>query len=99
MKKILKWIKDPKIVSNTPLVTVCLLEGANVSQIWRMWTERTADGQSLAGWLMVTAALVLWANYYKVCTPDQKKAFYCTLVGICLNCIVVFSVIYFRYIV
>lgn len=48
-----KWLSDPKVVAKTPLVTTLLLENANVQQLWRMWHEHTAAGQSLWGWLLV----------------------------------------------
>lgn len=90
---------DKKWVSKTPLLTTFLLEGANVGQIKRMWTEHTAAGQSLVAWMMVWLALVLWFNFYRVITPEEKFAKYCTLFGVCMNTMVILSVIYFRYIV
>lgn len=91
-------LNNPKIVDKTPVLTVFLLEGANVSQIHRMWSEQTANGQSLQGWIFVTIALILWANFYRVCCKDQKWAYYTTLFGIFINLLLVITVIYFRYI-
>jgi hypothetical protein len=39
--------KDPRWVLRTPIITTCPLESANLVQIVRMWTYRTAAGQSL----------------------------------------------------
>lgn len=91
--------KDPQIVSKTPIATVFLLEGANAQQLYRMWTEHTAAGQSLTGWLCVGAALLLWCNFYKVCCPKEKWAYGATLFGFGMNTLVWLSVIWFRYIV
>jgi hypothetical protein len=87
----------PAWVAKTPILTTLLLEAANVSQLWRMWTERSAEGQSLAGWALVTAALLLWWNFYRVCTPDQIIARRACVVGIAFNLAVVATVTYFRF--
>lgn len=89
---------DPGIVCNTPLVTVFFLEAANIGQIWRMWKEQSAIGQSLVGWFMVWIALVLWWNYYRVVAPAaQRRAYWVTAFGILMNSVVISTVIYFRY--
>jgi hypothetical protein len=93
-----KFISNPKVVSKTPIATVFFLESANVNQIIRMWTEHSAKGQSLIAWLCVSAALILWCNFYRVCCPEQKWALRTTLLGVFLNALVILSVIYFRYI-
>lgn len=87
-----------EIVSKTPILTTFLLEGANIGQIVRMWTEWTAKGQSLTAWLMVNLALILWFNFYRLLCPEQKWARYCTGLGIVINSFVCLSVVYFRYI-
>src|SRR6185436_14864017 len=55
---------NEKLVANTPFVTTLLLEGANIQQLFQMWTKWTAAGQSLTGWMSVGLALALWTNYY-----------------------------------
>jgi hypothetical protein len=90
---------NPKLVGFTPIITTGLLEGANVSQIYRMWSTHTAAGQSLWAWLLVNLALMLWLNFYLVFNREQKFAIWGTVVGIGLNWIVIFSVIIFRYLV
>jgi hypothetical protein len=92
----LRWWSDPKWVDKTPIVTTLLLEGANVAQLIRMWTERSALGQSLVGWLSVSFALVLWYNFYRVVTPAARWARWATLFGIGMNALVCLSVMYFR---
>jgi multidrug transporter EmrE-like cation transporter len=94
-----RWLSNPRYVSWTPVITTGLLESANVAQLVEMWTERTAAGQNLWGWLMVTGALCCWYNYYRVITPTELKAQYATLVGIGFNLSVVGSVLYFKYLV
>jgi hypothetical protein len=97
------WMKgkrpwnDPFYVSYTPIATTCLLETANLGQIVRMWTYRTAAGQSLTSWCCVNLALWLWANWYRVITPEQKIARFTIKVGITLNTCVILTAIYFRY--
>lgn len=92
-----RWRTDPKVVDKTPIVTVFLLEGANIQQMWRMWTERSAEGQSITGWLSVNVALWLWLNFYLVFNRDNKFAIWGTAVGVVLNALVVLTVVYFRY--
>lgn len=89
-------ISDPKWVARTPILTTVLLEGANVGQLHRMWSEQTAAGQSLVAWGMVFVALVLWANFFRVCTPTQKWAYRCQCFGIFMNLLVCGTVLYFR---
>lgn len=92
----MKFWNDPTVVSKTPILTTLLLEGANVGQLWRMWTYHTAAGQSLLAWFEVFAALALWLNFYRVITPDQKFAKWATGFGLCMNAAVWLTVIYFR---
>jgi hypothetical protein len=88
---------NPKVVDKTPIVTVFLLEGANLQQLWRMWTARTSAGQSVTAWLSVNLALWLWLNFYLVFNRQNKFAIWGTAVGIFLNALVLLTVIYFRY--
>lgn len=94
---IVKWYRQPKLVEKTPLVAVGLLEAANVQQLYQMWTEWTAAGQSLTGWISVNLALILWLNFYLTFNREQKFAVYGTAFGILMNASVIASVIFFRY--
>lgn len=87
----------PKLVDKTPIITTLLLEGANLQQLWRMWTEGTAAGQSITAWMSVNAALILWLNFYLVFNRDNKWAIRGTAFGILLNSLVILTVAYFRY--
>lgn len=88
---------DPDVVGNTPFATTFLLEGANVQQLWTMWTKWTAAGQSLTGWMSVGLALLFWTNYYRVISPEQnRKAFCVTLGGCVMNALVILTVLFFR---
>lgn len=91
------FINNPNIVNKTPIITIFLLEGANVQQIFEMWNKHSSLGQSLWGWVSVGIALVLWANFYRVICPKEKIAFYSTIFGIVMNICVIISVIYFKY--
>lgn len=93
----MRFWNNPNIVAKSPLVTAALLEAANVQQLWRMWREQTADGQSMTAWMSVGAALLLWCNYYRVICPKEKFALYCTMFGVFMNALVILTVCYFRY--
>lgn len=94
----MKWYRNPKLVDKTPLVSVALLEIANIQQLWRIWTEWTAAGQSIGGWLCVQIALWLWLNFYLTFNRDNKFAIYGTALGIVMNASVLVSVVLFRYV-
>jgi hypothetical protein len=86
---------DPALVSRwTPWITVLLLEGANVGQLWRMWTAHSSLGQNPYSWMLVGAALLLWINFYRV--NRLRAALVATLVGVLLNTLVWVSVFYWR---
>jgi uncharacterized protein with PQ loop repeat len=93
----MKLWRNPKFVEKTPLLAVFLLEMANVQQLFRMWHEKTAAGQSLSGWILVNLALWLWFNFYTLFNKQQKFAIYGTAFGIVMNSLVILTVIYFRY--
>jgi hypothetical protein len=86
------------LVLRTPILSVVLLEAANVQQLVQMWVlDHSAKGQSLTAWLSVQAALWLWLNFYRVITPDAFWAIWGTRLGIGLNMAVCLSVVYWRY--
>lgn len=89
--------KSPHIVDKTPIVSVLLLEVANIGQLWRMWTEHSAAGQSLFSWVSVHVALWLWLNFYSVFNPSNRWAIRGTQLGLLLNGAVILSVIYWRW--
>ena len=93
-----RFYSDPRVVGwLTPIAAVGLLEIANLNQLYRMWTEWTAAGQSLWGWISVQLALWLWLNFYRVVTPKERFAFWGTSLGIGMNMAVILTVIFFRY--
>jgi hypothetical protein len=71
---------------------------ADCSQIGRMWTERTAAGQSLLGWLTVVISLIGYATFFRVRTPNEKLVFWCTVANAFVVSLIAVTVIYFRYI-
>lgn len=88
------WRRD--LVDKTPIVTTILLESANVQQLYRMWTEHSALGQSLTAWIAVNVALLLWLNYYRV--KGLRWALYSTFFGVTMSISVTLTVAYFRYV-
>jgi hypothetical protein len=94
-----KSLDDPRvrgIIACFPFCCMLLLEWANCGQLYRMWTEHTSEGQNPYSWMSVGAALVLWMVWYRTFAPEQKVAFWATLVGFCLNTCVWLSVFYWR---
>lgn len=89
-------ITQRRWASRIPIITTMLLESANLSQIIRMVTERSARGQSILSWLLVVIALLLWSYYFRVITPKEKIALWSTYLGVVINSIVLGCVIYFR---
>jgi hypothetical protein len=93
----MKCLGDPVWVARTPIISVCLLEAANVQQLFQMWAvDHSAKGQSLTAWLSVQVALWLWLNFYRVLTPHAVWAIRGTQLGIALNMVVCLSVLYWR---
>jgi uncharacterized protein with PQ loop repeat len=93
------WYRRPELVDKTPLISVALLEAANIQQLIRMWTERTAAGQSLTAWVTVNIALWLWLNFYLTFNRQNKFAIWGTALGILMNALVCLSVLFFRYLI
>jgi len=93
----MKWYNDPVWVARTPIISVALLEFANVQQLWRMWTEHSALGQSVGAWITVNIALWLWVHFYRVMTPGAKWAIRGTMLGIGMNTMVILTVLWFRW--
>lgn len=87
---------DHAVVSKLPIASALLFEYANVGQLYRMWTEHTAAGQSLFAWWAVGLGLLLYANFYRVVTPLERWAIRVTLLSFGMNCLVSGSVLYFR---
>ena len=89
---------DARWVARTPVISVMLLESANVGQLWRMWTVGSSLGQNLWSWVAVQGALWLWLNFYRVLVPKEERrfAFWGTALGIALNGAVCLTVWHFR---
>lgn len=85
-----------KLIPRIPLVTSFIFATAYVAQVVRMWTERSALGQSVFGWIQVGVALVLFYVYYREMLPDQKIPQYCTLFEIALVLGIIGTTITFR---
>lgn len=85
-----------RLIPRIPLVTSFIFATAYVSQVVRMWSERSALGQSVFGWVQVGVALVLFYIYYREMLPDQKLPRYCTVFEIVLVLGIIGTTIYFR---
>ena len=94
--KIRFW-NDPAVVGKTPIVTVMLLEGANLGHIYKMWSQQSSLGQNSLSLLAVGVALVFWMNFYRVNCPGEKFAFWATFVGVMLNCSVTATALWFYF--
>jgi len=86
---------DPKWLDRSTIVATILLEWANVSQLWRMWGERTSAGQSVIAWCSVFVALALFMNFYRAKKMTIQK--WCSIGGMIMNSSVITTVLYFRY--
>ena len=85
-----------KWVGRSPFVTAILVESANISQLWRIWAEGSALGQSLIAWLCVGLALLLRWNFYRVVAPKQWLARWCIIGSLVINVALIISVILYR---
>lgn len=83
-------------MKKAPIPATLLLEYANIGQLIRMWTYRTAAGQSLSSWFAVFLALCCYFQFYRIVTPEQIWARRMALLGIFMNLAVCFTVLYFR---
>ncbi len=95
--KLASFASNQKYVKLTPVLTMALLEAGNISHIIRMWVQHSTEGTSLIGWCCINFALILWCNFYRVMTPNEKIAIYSSLFGITVNFCAIFSIIYIRY--
>ena len=95
----MRWLTDPEKVSKTPLFAIPLLCWFSVKQTFQMWTEHTAAGQNLAGWVSLWLALLLFLNFYRVCCPTERFAFWGTVVEVGIVAMAILPVVYFQYLV
>src|SRR3982751_5835424 len=93
---LMKESTKQRVVSKFPICTSFLLEGANIGQIWRMWSEKSALGQSVVSWVLVNIALWLWVTFFIVKTPKEHFAIFFQSLGILINFLVILSVVYWR---
>jgi uncharacterized membrane protein YbaN (DUF454 family) len=91
-----KLLDNPRFVSFTPIFAAIIFETASIGQLYQMWSEQSAKGQSLLSWSIITLALLLWLNFYRVKTPDEKIAIWQTVFAIFTNFLVIGTVLYFK---
>lgn len=95
-ESVLKIWNNPDRVKFTPIIARCGFEVANIGFILRMFQTHSSRDQSLLGWSLLLISLLLWVNFYRVCTPEQKIARYMSIVAALTNLAVFLTVIYFR---
>lgn len=93
----MKLLNNKDLVKHTPIATTILFESANLQHVFRMVSEHSSAGQSLAGWVTVNVALLLWFNWYRVFTPDNNIVKWTTITGMLLNTVVIGTIVRFRY--
>jgi len=89
-------LNNPKIVKYTPVVSRVGFEIANIGFIIRMFHTHSSRDQNLISWVLLFFSLLLWANFYRVCTPDQWPARITSIIAAITNFAVLLTVIYFR---
>jgi uncharacterized membrane protein YbaN (DUF454 family) len=92
-----RFLNNQRLVSLTPIFASCIFETASAGQIFEMWRQHSALGQSIFSWSIITLALLMWLNFYRVKTPNEKIAIWMTVFAICTNAIVISTVAYFKY--
>lgn len=92
----MKLWNNPARVKFTPVVARIGFEIANIEFIVRMIETRSSRDQSLLSWVLLCGALLLWVNFYRVCTPEQIPARVMSIVAASTNMLVLATVIYFR---
>lgn len=97
----MRWYRNPALVSKTPLLVALFMEYANAGQLYRMWHEHSALGQNVWSWIAVNITLWLWLNFDSVIVPGGTKswAFRATAIGLVFNVAVILTVAYFRWFV
>lgn len=80
-------IDRDRIVNYFPVASSVLIESGQCGQLYRMWTQHTAAGQNVWGYVSILVALVLWCFYHR--RNKAKTALYVTM----LSCVILMAVI------
>lgn len=89
--------KNRWIIRLTPVITTSIFGMSTLGHVARMWSERSAEGQSLTSWLLAMLALLMWYNWYLVVAPEERTARWSCLASVALESLAVISIIRFRY--
>jgi hypothetical protein len=92
-----RWVSNPAWVGRSTILATGLFAWSYCEQLWRMWSTHTAAGQSIPGWIVMFAALLIFLNFYRVCCPKEKLAYWGTVAELVLNATVIASVTYLRW--
>ncbi len=92
----MNFLNDPKIISKTPILSIGLMQISNLFQMYKIWSEKSADGQSLVGWILVEIALFIWLHFYYICCPKETTAIFSNYLAIIINFLVILSIIKFQ---
>jgi len=85
-----------RIIGYFPVLSTILIDLANIGHIIRMFQEKSSAGQNPYSYLMVILALVLWAEFYRVRTPEEKIARWTAWFGVMFNLAVLGAVYWYQ---
>ncbi len=86
-------IFEPNVVSKYPIFAGLLFFANTLSQLFRIWINKSSKDQSLIGWSSLTLALIVLLLFYKICCPKEKYMFWSTVIEILANLILIISII------
>lgn len=94
----MRKLTDPLFVGKWfPIGGAAFFLWGYLGQIWHMWSQHTAAGQSLVGWLELWLALWAYWHFYRTCCPKETIAIWSVFAEIVVNWFVILSVIRFQY--
>ncbi len=93
----MRFLDNKSIWVHSPIASAVVFEISTVGHFIRMLVEKSAAGQSLTSWLLVTVGLAFWVNWYRLFTPEQKIPRIVAMVSIFFHFVAAGAVVYFRY--
>lgn len=92
-----RCFSDPSFVGRWfPLAGGAFFLWNYFGQLYRMWSQQTAAGQSLAGWIGLWAALWAYWHFYRVCAPQERVAIWTVGAELVVNAAVIATVFWFQ---
>lgn len=87
---------DIKYVNKFPIASAPLFCFGGLANIYHIWSTKTANGQSILGWAMLTLAVMMIYQFNKVLIPNEKLAQYACLLEALIYTGVIFSIVRFQ---